>query len=302
MRKILFATIAALALQSVTAQAKLNVVTTTTDLEAIVKNIGAGKVDVISIAKGTQDPHQIEAKPSYMIKMRDSDLVIAHGLELESAWIVPLIQGARNPKIAVGGNGYLEIGDKINPIEIPGASATRAQGDVHPGGNPHFTVDPIRVGQAAVIIAERMGDLDPANKDLYKKSAEAMKKSLEEKTKEWKARIEKTKVKSIVTYHKTLNYFFDRFGIDNPIQLEPRPGIPPTAAHLLEVVETMKKKSIHLILIENLYEPTAGEKIQHEFHDAKIVRVPAYVGGEPDITSNAQLIERLVKAIEENSH
>src|SRR5262249_34466676 len=124
-------TVFALILFTHSAFATLSVVTTTSDLAAMVSEIGGDKVNVASIAKGTQDPHQIEAKPSYMVKMRSADLVVAHGLELEAAWIVPLIQGARNPKISVGTNGYLELGDKVNPIEVPMGNISRAQGDVH---------------------------------------------------------------------------------------------------------------------------------------------------------------------------
>jgi zinc/manganese transport system substrate-binding protein len=287
---------------SVPAFADLNIVTTTADLEAVVNAVSGGKAQVSAIAKGTQDPHQIEAKPSFMVKMRGADLVIAQGLELETAWIVPLIQGGRNPKISVGTNGFLELGDKIDPIEIPKGNVSRAEGDVHPGGNPHFTLDPIRLGDAAVIIAGRMGDLDPSNRALFKKNAETFQQHLKDKNKEWKTRLEKTGIKSAVTYHKTLSYFLDRYGIKNPIQLEPRPGIPPTAAHLLDVIELMKKDSIRLVLIENFFDSKAGDKVKQEVPQAKVAVVPVSVGGEPEIKTNEQLIERIVKTIEENSH
>jgi zinc/manganese transport system substrate-binding protein len=291
-----------IAFLSTPAFADLNIVTTTADLEAVVSAIGGGKAQVTAIAKGTQDPHQIEAKPSFMVKMRSADLVIAQGLELETAWIVPLIQGGRNPKISVGTKGFLELGDKIDPIEVPKGNVSRAEGDVHPGGNPHFTLDPIRLGDAAVIIAERMGDLDPSNRALFKKNAETFQQHLKDKNKEWKARLEKTGIKSVVTYHKTLSYFLDRYGIKNPIQLEPRPGIPPTAAHLLEVIELMKKDGIRLVLIENFFDSKAGDKVMQEVPKAKVAVVPVSVGGEPEIKTNEQLIERIVKTIEENSH
>ncbi len=284
------------------AHAELKVVTTTADLEALVTAVAGGKVKIDAIARGTQDPHSIEAKPSFMVKMRNADLVIAHGLELEAAWVVPLIQGSRNPKLAVGGKGFLELGDKLDPIEIPKGGVTRAEGDVHPGGNPHFTLDPLRLGKAAGLVAERLGELDTANRELFKKNAAVFHNRLAEKTKDWKTRLEKTKIKQIVTYHKTLNYFLDRFGIQNPIQLEPRPGIPPTAAHLMEVVETMKKNQVRLVLVENLYDAKAGEKVIGDVPGAKVARVPVSVGGEPEIKTNEQLLEKLVKTIEENSH
>lgn len=288
-------------LHSLTAAAKINVVTTTTDLQALVETVGGDNVTAYAIAKGTQDPHQIEAKPSYMVKMRDADLVLAQGLELESAWIVPLIQGARNPKVAVGSMRFLELADKLEPIEVPVGNVTRAQGDVHPGGNPHFQVDPIRLGKAAVLIAAKLGEIDSANRALFKANAEKFQKHMEERTKEWTKRVAATKFREAVTFHKGLTYFLDRFGMSSPIQLEPRPGIPPTAAHLIEVVELMKKRDIHLVLIENYYDDKAGEKVKEDVPNAKIAVVPISVGGEPGIKDGEQLIERIVKIIEEKT-
>ena len=281
------------------ADAKLNVVTTTTDLESLVKTIGGEGVIVFAVAKGTQDPHQIEAKPSFMIRFRDADLTLSQGLELESAWLLPLIQGSRNPKVKPGSRGFLELGPALNPIEIPADNATRADGDVHPGGNPHFQLDPLRLGQAAVLIAERMGELDTDHKDLYLKNALDFKKHMEEKTKEWKKRLEKTKIKEVVTYHKTFSYFLDRFGIQSPLQLEPKPGIPPTASHLISVIDDIKKRKIKLVLIENFYEDSVGEKIKTQVADIKINRVPVSVGGEPEIKNNEQLFEKLVRSFED---
>jgi zinc/manganese transport system substrate-binding protein len=297
---ILFSIFAITLAHANVASAKLKVVTTTSDLGALAKAVGQDEVDVLAIGKGTQDPHQIDAKPSFMVKMRDAQLVLAQGLELETAWIGPLIQGSRNPKINMGSKGYLELGDKLSPIEIPSASATRAEGDVHPGGNPHFQLDPIRMGQAALIVADRMGELDAANKDLYLKNAKAFQKNLEEKTKIWKARIEKTGIKEIVTYHKTLSYFFDRFGITPGPQLEPKPGIPPTASHILEVIKDMKDRKISLVFIENLYDDTSAGKLKESVPGVKVITVPIAVGGASGVESTELLIEKLVSLMEKN--
>lgn len=283
---------------SLTSEAKLSVVTTTSDLAYLVKVVAAEKADVFSVAKGTQDPHQIEAKPSFMVKMRNADLVIAQGLELESAWIIPLIQGSRNNDIAPGTKGFLELGDKLNPIEIPKASATRADGDVHPGGNPHFQLDPIRMGEAGILIAKKMSELDSANAKTYEMNAQNFKNHMEEKTKEWKARIEKTGVKEVVTYHKTLTYFLNRFSIQGSAQLEPRPGIPPTAKHLMEVIKVMKEKKINLVLIENFFDSSISSKIKESLPSAKVVLVPVAVDGAKGMSTTEDVIENLVKVIE----
>ncbi|AZZ38131.1 hypothetical protein CIK05_15420 [Bdellovibrio sp. qaytius] len=280
------------------AMAKIQVATTTTDLAALVKEVGQNQVEVFSIAKGTQDPHQVEAKPSFMIKLRDSDLVIAQGLELESAWITPLMQGSRNAKLAAK-NGLLEIAELLEPIEIPKGNVSRAEGDVHPGGNPHFQLDPIRLGKAAVIIAQRFGEIDPTQKTFFETNAKAFQKKMDDKTKDWQARIKKAGVKEIVTYHKTFSYFCDRFQLQCDVHLEPKPGIPPTASHLISVIDQMKKRNIHLVLIENLYEDSVGQKLKQQIPTVSVNRVPVSVEGEPSLTTNEQLIERLVKAIEE---
>lgn len=278
--------------------AKLQVATTTTDLAAIVREVGQNQVDVFAIAKGTQDPHQIDAKPSFMVKLRNIDLVVEQGLELESAWMIPLIQGSRNSKLN-DKSAVLELAVELDPLEIPKGNVSRADGDVHPGGNPHFQLDPIRLGQAAVLIAKRLGELDPAQKEFYLKNAESFNKHMQEKANQWQARIKKTGITEVVTYHKTFAYFCDRFQLKCSVQLEPKPGIPPTASHLLSVIAQMKERKLHLVLIENLYDDSAKAKLA-QAASAKVVKVPVYVGGEPEITTNEQLIERIVKIIEEN--
>ncbi len=281
-------------------QAKLQVATTTTDLAALVKVVGAEKVEVFSIAKGTEDPHGVAAKPSFMVKLRSTDLVIAQGLELESAWIGPLIQGSRNLKIQAK-EGLYEIAAELDPIEIPQGNVSRAEGDVHPGGNPHFQLDPVRLGKAAVLIAKKLSTLSPLDKDFFTKNALAFQKTMDDQLKSWKVRIKKTGITEAVTYHRTFSYFCDRFEIKCEVQLEPKPGIPPTANHLISVIDQMKKRKIKLVLIENLYEDEVGKKIKVSIPQAVIERLPIAVEGEPGLETNQALIERIVKAIEAGS-
>lgn len=281
------------------AQAKLKVGATTQDIEALVKSVAGDRVDVFSIAKGTQDSHQIEAKPSYMVKFRDADLVVAQGLELETAWLVPLIQGARNSKIAQGSKGLLELGPSLEPIEVARGDLSRADGDVHPNGNPHFQLDPVRLGQAAVLIGARLGELDGANKDFYAANAGKLKSELAELNKKWSDRIKRTGIVEFVSYHKTFAYFADRFGLKNNLQLEPKPGIPPTASHILHVIDEMKARRLKIVLIENFFDDAVKIKLEKEIPGVKILKLPVSVGGEEAVKTNAQLIERLVTAFEE---
>jgi zinc/manganese transport system substrate-binding protein len=293
--KILFTIFLSLPLFAV---AKLQVATTTPDMASLVREVGQNQVDVFSIAKGTQDPHQIDAKPSFMVKLRNTDLVVEQGLELESAWIVPLIQGSRNSKL-LEKNAVLELAGDLGPLEVAKGNVSRAEGDVHPGGNPHFQLDPVRLGEAAELIAKRMAELDPSQKDFFLKNADIFNKHMQEKTKQWQERLKKTGIKEMVTYHKTFTYFCDRFQIKCDVQLEPKPGIPPTASHILSVIDQMKKRNLHLVLIENLYDDSVKSKLE-QVAAAKVIKVPVYVEGEPEIKTNEELIEKLVKNIEDN--
>ena len=286
------------AVVSRSAEAKLNVVTTLPDLAVLTAEVAGSNANVEAIAKGTQDPHFIEAKPSYMVKLSRADLVVSVGLELEIGWLPSIIRGARNSKILTGAPGNLEVGPKIDVLEKHEGAVTRAEGDVHPDGNPHFNLDPIRMGKVAAVIAAKLGELDPSHAAEYSANALAIQKRFESKTNEWQARIQKSGVKSVVTYHKTLTYFLDRFGIANPAILEPKPGIPPTAPHIVEVEKLVKDQKIPLILIENFFETSAGDRIARDVPNVRVVAVPVSVGGEPSIKTLDDLYERLVQVVE----
>lgn len=296
--KIIFASAGITAWMMHPAEAKLNIITTITDLRAITSEVGQNLINVESIAKGTQDPHSIEAKPSFMVKLSRADLVISVGLDLEIGWLPNLIQGARNPKITSGQKGYLAVGPLVQPLEVPHGNITRADGDVHPFGNPHILLDPIRAGEVAVQIADRLSILDPEHTAQYKSNAKAFQNSLAEKTKNWQTRIDHTGVKKAVTYHKTLTYFLDRFKIQNPAILEPKPGVPPTSGHILEVIQLIREQKIPLILVENFFDPTVTQRIKQEVPGIRSQTVPVSVEGAPEIKTLVDLYEALVKAIE----
>lgn len=283
---------------SILAQAKINVVTTLPDIAAVTREVGGDEVRVEAIVKGTQDPHAIEAKPSYMVKLNHADLLIAAGLSLEKAWLDPLIQGARNPKLNSGSPGHLELGDKLDPIEVPTDKVSRAQGDVHPEGNPHFYLDPIRIGKSALIIADRLSELDPSHGNDFKTRAQKFEEHMKAKTQEWQKRLDKAGIKKIVTHHKTLNYFFDRFGIRLVGELEPKPGIPPTAPHIMELISTIRQQGVKLVLVENYFDHHVGDRISDEVKGTKIVSCPVAVGGESGLDTNEKLFERIVSIIE----
>jgi zinc/manganese transport system substrate-binding protein len=283
---------------SLPAHAKLSVVVTTTDLKSVMAEVGGDFITVEAIAKGTQDPHFIEAKPSFMSKVSRADLVVAVGLDLEVGWLPNIVRGARNPKVNPGSPGYLEVGPLVNPIEVASGKVTRAEGDVHPYGNPHVHLDPIRMGQVAIFLAERLGQLDPTHADAFNTNAKVIQSRLTEKTKGWSERIAKSGVKKVVTYHKTLNYFFDRFHIENVGTLEPKPGIPPTTAHILKIIDVIREKKVPLILVENFFDPTVTKKIREEVPSVRSATVPVDVEGESGIATLDDLYEKLVRILE----
>jgi len=282
---------------SLTSQAKLNVLTTTTNLKSLVEIIGGDNVNVESFCKGTQDPHYIEAKPSYTLKASKADLLVSIGLELEIGWLPLIIRGARNPKIRSGNKGSFVAGDYIETLERPTSGISRADGDVHPEGNPHFMLDP----QNALIVAEKLKDklkkMDPDNLIVYENNFNKFSDDLKSKLVIWKNRIKVGK--KVITYHKTLTYFFHRFGIHNVSLLEPKPGVPPSASHILNVMSNAKKEGVKLVLVENYFDPTIANRVARDVDGLKVDLVPVSVDGEPKISNIFDLYERLVSSVEE---
>ncbi len=284
---------------SLQAFTKINVVASTADIQALVSAVGADQIQLTGIVKGSIDPHYLEAKPSYMVKLRDADLLVVNGLSLEIGWMQSLIRGARNPKVNPGSQGYLDLGALIEPLQKPTGSLSRAMGDVHPNGNPHFTLDPIRMGELAIKIAVRLGELDSVNKDAYVNRAKTYQARLVEKTKDWQARLEKSGVKKLITYHPSLNYFLDRFHLVAATHIESKPGVPPTAGHILDVIQIAKKENIQVALVDNFFDTKIADRIAKENPKLKVKSVGISVDSAPGLKTIEDVQEQLVKAIEE---
>lgn len=284
-------------MHSINVQAKLNIMTTTTNLKSVVESIGGDKVVVESFCKGTQDPHYIEAKPSYTLKASKADLLVSIGLELEIGWLPLIIRGARNPKLRAGNVGSFIAGEYIDTLEKPKAEISRGDGDVHPEGNPHFMLDP----QNALIVAEKLKDklttMDPDNSSHYESNYKKFESQLKSKLVNWEKRVKVGK--KVITYHKTLTYFYHRFGIKNVSLLEPKPGVPPSASHILEVMKNAKNEGVKLVLVENYFDPTVANRVARDVDGLKVDIVPVSVGGESNIANLFDLYERLVSSVEE---
>lgn len=277
--------------------AKINVVTTTEDIASIVREVGGNLVTVNTIARGFQDPHVIEAKPSYMLKVNRADLLAYQGLELEVGWLPMLIQGGRNKKVMPGQLGHLDVSQAITPLDIPTGELDRSMGDVHPQGNPHYHLNPENGLLMADIIADRLARLDPANADAYKINFKNFRKRLEEKIAQWKKRMEKFHNLKVITYHATWNYFLDFFAIESVGTIENKPGIPPSGKHISELAKVMKQTNTRIILQANFFKKEYSDLLASKTQ-GDVVVLPVSVGGVEEAGDYFALFEVLINKLE----
>ena len=275
---------------SAEAAKKLKVVTTLTDLASLTQEVGGDKVEVEALAKGYQDPHFVEPKPSFLLKLRNADLLILVGLDLEIGWLPPLITQSGNGKIQPAGQGYLDASQFAEILEIPQGKVTRAEGDVHPLGNPHYWLDPNNGRRIARGIATKLGEMDPADAAYFQQRYQDFEKRLAEAEKRWAAEMAPYHSRKIVTYHRSWPNFAKHFDLDVIGYIEPRPGIPPTPSHTLELVNLMKRENVKSELIEPYFDLKTPNSIASMTNGKVIVMMPS-VGGKPEITDYFKLFD-----------
>ena len=275
---------------AVRAGAQTKVVTTTEDLASLVKEIGGEKVTAESLARGYQDPHFVEAKPSFVIKLHSADLLVVVGRELEVAWLPPLITQSRNSKVAPGGPGYLDASETVKILDIPTGQITRAMGDVHPQGNPHYWLDPGNGRRIAKAIEGKLGQLSPKDAPFFAQRYADFDRRLTEAEGRWKAALAPYKGAKIVTYHRSWPNFADAFGLDVVGYVEPKPGIPPSPAHTLTLMEEMKRQGIKLILVEPYFDMKTPNAIGRDT-GAKVLVMPPSVGGVKEASDYIKLFD-----------
>jgi zinc/manganese transport system substrate-binding protein len=272
------------------AQGKLNVIATTEDLASIAREIGGDRMTVESIAKGYQDPHFVEAKPSFILKLQRADLLIVVGRELEIGWLPPLVQQSRNGKIQPGAEGYLDASLTAQILEIPSGTITRAMGDVHPFGNPHYWTDPENGKRIAKAVSDKLGQFRPNDRAVFEQRLADFTSRLDAAEKRWLAMMAPYKGTKVVTYHRSFPNFAERFGLDIVGYVEPRPGIPPTPQHTLDLINEMKRQNVKLVLVEPYFDLKTPQAIGRET-GAQVLVMPPSVGGVKEITDYFKLFD-----------
>jgi len=276
--------------------AGLKVVTSTEDLAALSREVGGDKISVESIAKGYQDPHFVEAKPSFILKLHSADLLVVVGRELEIGWLPPLLQQSRNEKIQPGSRGYLDASLTVRILDIPQGQITRAMGDVHPMGNPHYWLDPDNGRRIAQAILTKLSELQPADAPFFAQRFADFDKRLGAAEKGWDVVMGPYKGTKVVTYHRSWPNFVERFGLDVIGYVEPKPGIPPSPQHTIDLIGEMKKLKVTIILVEPYFDLKTPQSVARETGGQVVVLSPS-VGGVKEAPDYIQLFNYNVNLI-----
>ncbi len=277
----------------------LQVVTTTEDLAAIAREVGGERVAVAAICRGYQDPHFVDAKPSFMVQLKKADLFVEIGRDLEVGWVPGLLNGARNSKILPGAPGFVDASLQVEILEIPSA-VSRAQGDVHPYGNPHYWLDPKNGIGIARAIRDGLSRVSPSDGALFARRCDDFERRITDALERWQVRARGIGLSDlkVVTYHRSWSYFARAFGFQVVDFVEPRPGIPPSPNHVQDLVGVMKQQGVRLLIMEDFFDPRLPQKIAKDT-GAAITILPTSVGAEDRIQSYFDLFDRQLELVEQ---
>jgi zinc/manganese transport system substrate-binding protein len=243
----------------------------------VAREIGGDKIELTTLARPTEDPHFVDAKPSFIVKLNKADVLIHGGADLEVGWLPKLLEQARNAQIVSAAKGEVRCCEGVKMLEIP-AQLDRSKGDIHAAGNPHFMVDPENAKIVAHHIADAFAKSDPANKDFYLTNSARFVTDLDKKLTGWKATLAPYSGRQIVSYHNSWVYFAERFGLKIELFLEPKPGIPPSPAHLADVIAKMKERNARVIIVDPYLNRKTAETVARST-GATVVDVAQMPGG-----------------------
>ena len=274
---------------------KLNVVATTPDLAALARAIGGDVVDVKALAKPTEDPHFVDAKPSHIVTLNRADVLIEGGAELEVGWLPPLLESARNDKIAAGAAGRISASEGVTLLEVP-STLDRSMGDVHALGNPHFLTDPLNAKVVVRKIADHLAQVDPADAGLFQANLQKFNATLDAKLADWQKQLAPYRGAKIVTYHKDFVYFAERFNLEVVETLEPKPGIAPSPAHLAKVIATMTADKARVILVQPFQNRKTAETVARQT-GALVLDIPQQPGAIVNTDTYVDLMDYIVRTL-----
>lgn len=286
----------AVALLAGSAQGQLKVVTSTTDLYDIATAVGGSLISASHVGEGYQDPHFIEAKPSFVLQLRKADVWAFVGLELEIGWMPLLLDGARNGKINPGGAGYVDVSRAIQVLDVPSGPVDRSMGDVHTQGNPHYWLDPENGRRIARLFTAKFSQLDPKNAAAYEANAKAWEAKLNAAEAGWKSDLEAIRGKPVVVWHTSWRYFAAYTGFKIVEYMEPKPGVPPSPAHILDVVRAVKESGAKAIIMEPFYDRKLADLVARQT-GAKVLIVPPSVGGGKEVTDYITLMRQNIAQV-----
>lgn len=277
------------------ASAQIRVVATTPDLASLAREIGGNAVTVTALAKPTEDPHFVDAKPSHIVTLNRANVLIDGGAELELGWLPPLLESSRNAKIAAGAPGRVVASTGIRMLEIP-TSFDRSKGDVHSLGNPHFLADPVQAKVVARGIAEHFRQVDPKSAAIYAANLARFNAKLDAKTTDWQRQLAPFRGAKIVTYHKDFVYFANRFGLSIIDELEPKPGIAPSPSHLASVIGAMRRQGVRVILVQPYQNRKTAETVARQT-GAAVLDMSQQPGARPNTATYTDMMDNLVATL-----
>jgi zinc/manganese transport system substrate-binding protein len=290
------ASLAVAALVARPAGAQLKVVTSTTDLYDIAKAVGGNRITATHIGEGYQDPHFIEAKPSFVLQLRNADVWAFVGLDLEIGWMPLLLDGARNPRIRQGGSGYLDVSRAIPLLDVPSGNVDRSQGDVHPLGNPHYWLDPENGRRIARLFKSKFTELDPQGASTYDANEKNFEARLNTTERTWTDELAKIKGQPVVAWHTSWRYFAEYTKMNIVGFMEPKPGVPPSPAHLAGLIQTMKRTGAKVIVMEPFYDRKTADFVASKT-GAKVLILPPSVGGVKGVGDYLSVMDYDIKQL-----
>jgi zinc/manganese transport system substrate-binding protein len=278
--------------------APLKVITTTTDLAAIAREIGGQRVTVKSLAAGTQDPHFVEPKPSLILDLRNADVFAQVGLGLEVGWAPLLLDQARNVNVRPGGKGHLDLSSAATILDVPQTRVTRAEGDIHPYGNPHYWLGPENGKRMAGMFARKFSELDPAGAADYARALSAFEAKLDAAIAGWRQLLAPVENAKVVAYHNAWKYFLSFAGLEITGYIEPKPGVPPSPTHLAQLIADMKRENVKVVIVDPFYDAKVPRFVAEQ-SGAQVLILPSSVGGVRGVEDYPGLLDHNIRALRE---